>query len=149
MTTYLRRAPAAAPGGTDRGSMTMELVLLTPILMVFLGLVVVLGRIAETGSEVTGAARDAARAASLQHSPSAAAAAATSAARSELDTESIDCSTGAQVSVDTSNWRPGGWVSVRVTCTVRLDDVGFRLLPGSRTVEATALSPLELFRGVG
>ncbi|MCI0686314.1 MAG: pilus assembly protein [Sporichthyaceae bacterium] len=133
----------------ERGSMTLEMVLLTPILVGFLGIVVVLGRITETGSEVTGAARDAARAASLQRTPTQAVAVAATTAADLLDAESIDCSTGASVAVDTSNWRPGGWVQVRVSCVVRLEDVAFRYFPGSRTVEATAVSPLELFRGVG
>ncbi|MGH8834088.1 MAG: TadE/TadG family type IV pilus assembly protein [Actinomycetes bacterium] len=138
--------PAA---GSDAGTGTIELVLLAPIVVLFLLLMVVLGRIAETGAEVTGAARDAARAASMARTPGSAANAAHTAAATALAGENIDCSTGVSVSVNTSRWFAGGSVRVTVACTVRLSDVGFSMLPGSKRMTASATAPLERFRGVG
>lgn len=136
------------PPGSDAGTGTLELVLLAPVVVMFVLLVVVLGRIAETGAEVTGAARDAARAASLARTPGSASSAAQAAAASALAGESLDCSTGVSVAVDTARWFPGGSVQVTVACTVRLSDVGFSMLPGSKRMTATATAPLERFRGV-
>jgi Flp pilus assembly protein TadG len=142
-------ARCGARSGSDAGTGTIELVLLAPIVVLFVLLVVVLGRIAETGAEVTGAARDAARAASMARTPGSAANAAHTAAASALAGENIDCSTGVSVSVNTSRWFAGGSVRVTVACTVRLSDVGFSMLPGSRRMTASATAPLERFRGVG
>jgi len=133
----------------DTGTATIEMVLLAPVVISFVLFVVVLGRIAETGAEVTGAARDAARAASLTRTPSSAANAAELAAERALAGEKIDCSTGVSVSTNTSRWFPGGSVRVTVSCTVRLSDVGFRMLPGSKRMTASATAPLERFRGIG
>ena len=132
----------------DAGTATIEMVLLAPIVIAFVLLVVVLGRIAETGAEVTGAARDAARAASLARTPGSAASAAQAAAASALAGESVDCSTGVSVTVSTTRWFPGGSVRVTVACTVRLSDVGFSMLPGSKRMTASATAPLERFRGI-
>jgi len=132
----------------DTGTATIEMVLLAPIVIAFVLLVVVLGRIAETGAEVTGAARDAARAASLARTPGSAASAAQAAAASALAGESVDCSTGVSVTVSTTRWFPGGSVRVTVACTVRLSDVGFSMLPGSKRMTASATAPLERFRGI-
>ena len=132
----------------DTGTATIEMILLAPIVIAFVLLVVVLGRIAETGAEVTGAARDAARAASLARTPGSAASAAQAAAASALAGESLDCSTGVSVTVSTTRWFPGGSVRVTVACTVRLSDVGFSMLPGSKRMTASATAPLERFRGI-
>ena len=142
-------AGCGARSGSDAGTGTIELVLLAPIVVLFVLLVVVLGRIAETGAEVTGAARDAARAASMARTPGSAANAAHTAAASALAGENIDCSTGVSVSVNTGRWFAGGSVRVTVACTVRLSDVGFSMLPGSKRMTASATAPLERFRGVG
>jgi Flp pilus assembly protein TadG len=142
-------AGCGARSGSDAGTGTVELVLLAPIVVLFVLLVVVLGRTAETGAEVTGAARDAARAASMARTPGSAANAAHTAAASALAGENIDCSTGVSVSVNTGRWFAGGSVRVTVACTVRLSDVGFSMLPGSKRMTASATAPLERFRGVG
>lgn len=61
------------PGGWfQRGSMTVELVLLAPLLLVLLLFLVLAGRVVEAHDQVDGAARDAARAASLARTPAAA-----------------------------------------------------------------------------
>ena len=88
------------------------------------------------------AARDAARAASLERS-SASAAAAASAALARAQTASADC-TAATSTVD---FRAGGSVTVRVSCRVELADLGLVLLPGATTITAEASSPVDTMRG--
>src|SRR5262245_24988888 len=131
---------------TERGSAALELVLVAPILFAFILLVVVLGRIQTTGAKVTGAARDAARAASQADTANEARAVAAATAPLALAGDSISCSTGVLVTTDTDNWRPGGSVSVTVACTTRVSGVGFVLLPGSHTMRSTVTVPLESLR---
>src|SRR5712691_10613785 len=59
----------------ERGSATVEFVIAAPLLAAVLLLVAGLGRIAEARGQVEGAAREAARTASLQPAPAGAAAA--------------------------------------------------------------------------
>ena len=77
--------------GSDRGGVTVELVLLTPVLLGFLALMVLLGRIAEAGGQVEGAARDASRAASLERTTPLAAGAAQRAAETNLAGQRVTC----------------------------------------------------------
>jgi Flp pilus assembly protein TadG len=131
----------------DRGTATVELVLMAPVVLAVLCLIVALGRITSAEAQVEGAARDAARAASLARSPSAAKQAATEAARTNLAGQHITC-TRVSVVVDVSAFRPGGSVGVRVYCTASLSDLALAGVPGSKTLSATALAPLDRNRAV-
>lgn len=53
------------------------------------------------------------------------------------------------ISIDTSHFVPGGYVTARVRCVVLLSDIGFPGLPGSTTVTASATAPLDPYRSVG
>jgi len=139
------RFRSAMQAGADRGSVTVELVLLAPVLLAVLGLIVGLGRIADAGGLVTGAARDGARAASLARTPAAAAAAARTAAAGDLTDAGLACP-GLDVAADTAAFVPGGLVRVTVRCTVRLADLAVPGLPGTRTLTATSAAPLERYR---
>ena len=50
--------------------------------------------------------------------------------------------TAPTVAVDTSNWRPGGIVSVEVSCEVATSDLA-PLLPGSYTVTARSAAVID------
>ncbi len=128
------------------GSMTTEVVLLTPVLLVLLGLVVMTGRIGEVDGAVTNAAHQAARAATLVSTATAAHAAADTTAHANLDADGIACTT-VSVAVDTSRLEPGGDVAVEVACTVKLGDLAFTGLPGSRTVRSRAVEVIDTYRG--
>lgn len=132
--------------GTDEGFSTVELVLLVPAFVLVLLLVVGLGRVQQAQLQVTGAARDAARAASLTRTPAAAGDAARLGVDVALAGQDLTCSGGADVAVDTAGFGPGGQVSVQVSCAVRLGDLGFPGLPASKTVTAQATSPIETYR---
>ncbi|MGJ7442990.1 TadE/TadG family type IV pilus assembly protein [Aquipuribacter sp. MA13-6] len=133
-------------GRSDEGFGAVELVLLVPAIVLAVLLVVAVGRVEQARLQVTGAARDAARAASLTRSIPAAQVAAQTAADVALSAESVTCAGGPAISVDGSRFEPGGAVDVTVTCTTRLGDVGFPSLPATKTLTATAASPLEQYR---
>ncbi|MEU7916653.1 TadE/TadG family type IV pilus assembly protein [Microbispora bryophytorum] len=136
------------PQDGERGSATLELVVLAPALLALIALVVLTGRIATAYSAVESAARDAARQASIARDPAQARRAATTSAAAALRREGLRC--GPSVAVDTRGFsRQVGTtaqVTARVTCTVRLGDL-LPGLPGQKTVRASFASPIDPYRG--
>lgn len=132
---------------SERGSATLELVLLTPVLLLMLVFVVFLGRLGQARSDVDRAARDAARAASIARSVDDADAAGRAAAYDTLQSGGVSCRQ-LDVTVDTSSFAAGGDVAATVSCTVDLADVAELKLPGSQTLTSTFSEPVDVFRGV-
>jgi Flp pilus assembly protein TadG len=132
----------------ERGSVTVELTLLTPLLVLLLVFMVALGRLAEGRSQVDGAAAQAARAATVAGNASGASAVAQQAAAASLSADHVTCSQ-LFVSTETSSFVPGGSVRVRVSCAVSLSDLSLLHLPGTETLTGTATSPVDRFRSVG
>ena len=130
----------------DRGSASLELVLLTPLLLALLLLVVLGGRYAQARADVDSAARDAARAGSLERSSAAAADAATEAAERRLAARDIVC-TDLVVDLGDTDFRPGGEVKVTVSCAVDLSDLTGLGVPSSVTFDSTFSEPIDVFRG--
>jgi Flp pilus assembly protein TadG len=130
----------------ERGTMTVELVLLVPLLFALLAFVVGLGRAADARGRLTGATRDAARAASLTSTPEAAVAAASAAARADLAQAGLECR-DPQISTDTTAFRPGGQVVVTIRCTLDLSALAVSGLPGRSTLTARAAVPLDTYSG--
>lgn len=135
-------------GSRDRGSAAAELVLVTPLLVIMMLLAVAAGRLVQARLQVDSAAQQAARAASLARDPAAAAADADATAAAALASENLTCG-GLGVSTDTSDFRPGGQVSVQVSCTVSLAGLALLHIPGSRTLTARFTAPIDLYRGDG
>ena len=133
----------AVRGGVDRdrGSMTTELVVLAPIVIVLLLLVVGLGRYAHGKQLVEQAAAAAARAASLTSTAAQANTQAQRAAAGSLADAGVSC-TGMTTTVDTGSFRPGGMVTVTITCTADLSDLALSGLPGTATFTATGRAVL-------
>lgn len=133
----------------ERGSSTLELAIITPALLLLLGLVVVGGRVQVASGALEHAAATAAREASLMRAGTAAQAAASVAAARELDGQDLRCA-ATSTTVDTSGLtrRVGqpATVAVTLTCTVSFADLALPGLPGARTLTATATSPLDRFR---
>ena len=130
-----------------RGSAATELVLVTPLLLLLVLFVVFLGRLSSARQDVTSAARDAARAASLRADPATAAADAEIAAQASFADRGTSCRE-LTVNVDTSRFRPGGSVGVQVICTADLSDLALLHVPGHRTVSADAREVIDAF-GLG
>ena len=104
--------------GDERGSVSVELVILTPVFIVFLLLAVALGSLVSARINVDGAA--------AQH---------------------VTCA-HLGVTVDTSDFQPGGSVAVTVRCSVdlaRLTGIG---LPVTESVSDRSASPIDRYRRV-
>ena len=130
----------------DRGSESVELAILLPVGLLVVAMLVVGGRIALAGDRISGVAGIAARDASLARSAAAAQQIATETATTALTSQGLHC-INVQIRVDTSGFSapPGtsASVTVAVSCTVDLSDVGAAGLPGSRTLHDRATSPLD------
>lgn len=140
---------AMARVSADRGSVTLELVIIAPILiLVVLSFVIAVGRITDAHQAVEAAARDAARQASIARDPQTARLNAISSAEASLSRDGLQCP--AQISVDTSGFaRPVGepaTVVAHISCTVKLADVVLSGVP-STTITAQFASPIDPFRG--
>lgn len=138
-------------GGRDeRGSATLEAVLVVPAFCLFLGLVIALGRIEVARQHVDAAAAEAARSGSLARDAASATSRATTAAQATLDSHQLDCQP-ARVEVDAAGFAvPVGTpasLKATVTCQVNLSDIALPGLPGSITITRQASSPLDVFRG--
>ncbi|MEU5883149.1 TadE family protein [Spirillospora sp. NPDC047279] len=142
--TTVRRPLTVRPAAPDRGSMSLEMVLVTPLFVAFLLLLTGAGRMVDAKSQMDGAARDAVRAASVARSAGAAEALAQEAATTNLrDTKW--CAGGPSVSTDTGAWGPGGRVSVTVVCDVDLGDLSFIGFPGSKRLSGTSVAPVDTY----
>lgn len=127
------------------GSAAVELVLITPLLVLLLLFVVTCGRVTTAQLRVTTAAHAAAHAASITRTSGAAVRAAHTAARQASRGAGPTC-VDLSAPVTTSGLQPGGTVRVQVTCTVALADLALLHLPGSRSITATATSPIDRYR---
>ncbi|MEV4110542.1 TadE/TadG family type IV pilus assembly protein [Nonomuraea sp. NPDC049695] len=127
--------------GGERGSMAVETVMLAPVFLLFLMFLAGAGVLVETQGRVNGAARDAARAASVQRSFDEAEAAAKAVADSAL---TGPCGSPS-VSLDGSAWEQGGQVQAEVSCELDLAFLGFG---GAKQMTGTAVVPIEQFRRV-
>jgi Flp pilus assembly protein TadG len=133
--------------------MSMEMVILTPIFIGFLLLLAGFGRLVDVQSQIDGAARDAARAASIARSRDGTGGA------QELAQKAADaslagnnwCLGGPNVTTDITAWGPGGQVTVQVDCEVKLGDVAWVGFPGTSLKHGTATAPIDkyTYRGGG
>ncbi|MEJ5914819.1 TadE/TadG family type IV pilus assembly protein [Pseudokineococcus sp. 1T1Z-3] len=128
----------------DRGSMSAEVVLVAPLLVLLVVLVLAMGRVALLQGDVDSAARDAARAASFERTPQAAGAAA-QAALDAVATPDYVC----EPATTGGRFAPGGLVEVTVRCTVPMRTLAGLGLGPSLTLEATGAAPLETYRRTG
>ncbi|HEY3717760.1 MAG TPA: TadE/TadG family type IV pilus assembly protein [Jatrophihabitantaceae bacterium] len=129
----------------QQGFATLELVIMIPVFVIVVLLVVGFGRVTHAKQLVEQAASAAARAATLQSNPTAAATAAQQEAQSTLSGAGISCGSFS-ADVNTADFRPGGEVTVSVRCTASLADLVTAGFPGSKTLTATSSSPLEQLR---
>ena len=138
--------PSRRSWASDEGSSTVELALLTPLVVAVLLFVVLCGRLAAAQLDLDAAAHAAARAASLARTVSAANTDARRTALQTLAARRVTCPDPA-VTIDTGGLRPGGTVTVTVSCRVPVHDLALLALPGDRVVIGHATSPIDRFRG--
>lgn len=130
----------------DRGLASLEFALFAVVLVGATFLVSMAWRVTEATGQVQDAASEAARAASLVQGPASAQVAATAAAEAALDDRTVSCSQ-LGVRVDTQQLRPGGSVSVTVSCTADLQDLTLIGVPGAMTLTSTAVEVVDVRRG--
>ena len=129
----------------EMGSATAELVILTPLLILFLLLVVAFGRLSGARLDVNGAAAQAARAASIARDPATATADASQTATAALASQHLTCA-HLSVAVDTTQFTPGGDVAVTVTCSVDLSTLTGLHVPASETLSHRFVEPIDRYR---
>lgn len=135
-------------GGTDRGSISVEVAVIAPAFVFLMLLVVFAGKVSEADGNVERAAANAARAASLRQHSADAATDATETAVANLRTSGVRC-LDLRTSVDVADFAPGGTVTVTVTCEASMADVTLLGVPGRRTFVASATEVIDTYRGEG
>jgi Flp pilus assembly protein TadG len=138
--------PANTVVADERGSVITELVIVTPLLLLLLLFVVALGRTAGSRIDINGAASEAARAASIARTPLAAQEDARQTAAAALADQHVTCAS-LDITTDTTQFRPGGTVTVAVRCDVKLGDLTGLRLPAAKALTATASAPIDRYRG--
>jgi Flp pilus assembly protein TadG len=136
---------AAGAGTSERGSASViELIILAPVFLMLCLLVIFCGRLINAQGVVNGAARDAARAASIERSAADAEAAADDSVATNLaGTAMTSCSSS-------SEWIENGQnstVTVVVNCTMPMGDLALLKVPGTREIIAEQTAPVDFFRG--
>lgn len=132
-----------------RGAAATELAILIPGFLLILGLTIAGGRLWFARTTVVEAAQSAARAASLERTATSARASGHEAGARSLQTAGLACA-NTSVQLDTGAFASPvgvpGTIEARVTCTVRLSDLGLPFLPGSTRLEGTATTALDTYR---
>ncbi|MEU6572555.1 TadE/TadG family type IV pilus assembly protein [Streptomyces sp. NPDC046805] len=123
----------------------MELVLVTPLLVLVFLVVVTFGLLADARLVVSDAAHQAARAGSLARTEKDARAQAERAAGAALREAGASC-TRPSVRLATGGLAPGATVTARVSCTADLGSLSHSGLPGHVPLADTAFSVVDTFR---
>ncbi|MFF5143939.1 TadE/TadG family type IV pilus assembly protein [Streptomyces sp. NPDC013157] len=125
----------------DRGLSTVEVVILAPVMILFILVLVAFGQLVDGRGAIDGAARDAARAGSIQKDHATAMSEAQKAAEADL---SDVCSGPVSVVQTSAGFESGGIFTVEVSCRVRgLAMLGLDI---PTTLSSTFSSPLDPFR---
>ena len=132
---------------SDRGASTTELVLVTPIIIALLLLVALAGRVTMARSDVVGASRDAARAASLQRTSTLARSEGIAAGMASLTERGVECR-NPDIRIDVADFRAGGTVAAEVICGIGLDDLALLAVPGEMAATGRAVEVVDLYRGL-
>lgn len=136
MTRLVQRLRSAATD--DRGvSEAIGVLFLAVPVLAFIALLAWAGAASESVIRMDHAAEASAQAAALQRTPDNARSAASTVASNSLDGV---CAGGPGVSVNTSDWAPGNFVTVTISCTIGTTD-GFR-----DTLTATSSAVIDRYR---
>ncbi|MGP3922628.1 TadE/TadG family type IV pilus assembly protein [Streptomyces sp. 8N616] len=125
----------------DSGLSTVEVVILAPVMIMFILVLVAFGQLVDGRGAVDGAARDAARAGSIQKEQGIAMAEARKVAESDL---ADVCAGGVDVVKTSPGFQPGGYFTVEVSCQIR--GLGMLGLDIPTKLTGRSTSPLDPFR---
>ncbi|MDT9690583.1 TadE/TadG family type IV pilus assembly protein [Streptomyces sp. P9(2023)] len=125
----------------DRGISTVEVVIIAPVAFLLVLVMVAFGQLVEGRGAVDGAARDAARAGSIQKDSGAAHTEARRAAEADL---ADVCVGPVTVTKTSAGFEPGGFFTVEVSCQIRgLAMLGLDI---ETRITGRSTSPLDPFR---
>lgn len=129
----------------DAGSVSLELVVVAPALLLLVVAIIAGGRLAQARQAVELASAQAARATALAPTPAAGAGAGRIQAASAVAALGLRCRPITTVSAAGLARQAGtpATVSVAVSCRVRLRDVAVPGLPGSVVVSASTVEPVD------
>lgn len=143
------RAPTTPGLRDERGSASIEMVILAPAFGMLLALLVMGGRLAMAEQSVQSAASAAARAASIERGDDSRERG-LEAAQTYLTEQGLECSSfDVQVDASAKETDPGvegQFVRATVSCDVDLTGLGLPGGTGTSTVSADAASPLDTYR---
>jgi len=131
----------------QRGSITVELIVLTPVIVMFVLVTLAFGRYELAREQVVSAARAGAEAASVVPFVGDAQSAALAAADPVVANHSPSC-TQLSVAADTQYFVPGGFVRVVVSCQITFADLLVPGMPGQTSIQAEVSAPIDPFRSV-
>ena len=137
---------------SERGTSTVELIALAPLLAVLLLFVVFCGRVTMTRINVQQAARDATRAASIALTREDAASTLEASLAENLGGRArycthppVDYSALAVDSGTADDW-DSGVIELRLTCNIPTNDLGLLGLAGTKTFTAVAIEAVDTWR---
>ena len=126
---------------TDRGSASVELVIVAPVFALLLAFVVTVGRTQSSRADVEAAAHNAARTITIARDPAGAVGDARAQAEASLPVGSATCRTlGFDATVTAER------AVVTVSCEIDLADAAMAPVPASYTVSATAEEVIDTHR---
>lgn len=143
---HLRVPGSRGPRHRQRGAVSVEAVLLLPLVILIVSAATASWRVWQARADVQSASQSAARTAAMAHSSGQAVTAGTEAGSAEL--AGTRCrGASLHIAADTLSRRVGtrGSVSASVSCTVALSDLGLPL-PGSIHVNGSAQAPVDSHR---
>jgi Flp pilus assembly protein TadG len=125
---------------SERGSVSVELVILAPIIGVLLVAVVVVGRVENARADIEGAARSGARDLSIARDPHTAIGRVRESTAAMVRVGEPGCRHFTfNATIDKTN------VAVDISCVADLDEGNILPLPGSMTLHASATEVLDVF----
>jgi len=128
--------------------MSLELVMVFPVIIVMLLTVVAFGRVTHGRQLVDEAAAVGSRAAALATTPEQAMQQARSSVTATLAEAGVSCQ-DPRIDVDTTRFVPGGQVTVVLRCSSDLSQMALIGLPGHLDLTSTARTPIEQYRDLG
>ena len=129
---------------TEEGSAAVEMVIVTPVLMLIAMAAIGLGQIEQADLAAQIAAGAAVRAATLARTPQQAVADAT-----RMATVGGSSCPRPSVTIDTASFRPGGTVTVAVACHPSLAQLTGLGLPGTLSIKERVTDGIDPWRAAG
>ena len=131
----------------ERGSLSVEMAMIAPALLLIFGLIFVYGRVGQVNGLLDSGTRDGARSATNARSYDEARQQATDAIRDAIQQAPPDCVTSLKVQL-IGRFEMGSPITVRATCSYGLSDIGLPGAPGTVHPTSSFTSMLDPNRGL-